>query len=133
MKRTNAEISKGNNDIMEKHRQRRQQQQSSSYKTPDNPIRDLKFLPAVREVSKKRRMDGKLKGPHAIRIRANPKPPIPRRNSHPDVVDGAKILASLKDGSRKKKKGTKRTKKRSTKKKRTKRTKKKRKKKRKKK
>ena len=107
---------------MEKHRQRRQQQQS--HQTPDNPIRDLKFLPAVREVSKKRRMDGKLKGPHAIRIRANPKPPIPRRNSHPDVVDGAKILASLKNGSRKKKKGTKRTKKRSTKKKRTKRTKK---------
>ena len=120
-KRSHTEISKGNNDIMEKHRQRRQQQQSSSYKTPDNPIRDLKFLPAVREVSKKRRMDGKLKGPQAIRIRANPKPPIPWRNSHPDVVDGAKILASLKNGSRKKKKGTKRKKKKGTKKKRTKR------------
>ena len=110
-------------DIMGQYRQRRLRQQSS-HQTPDHPIRNLKFLTADSKVNKRRRRDGKLKGPQAIRIRANPKPPIPWRNSHPDVVDGAKILASLKNGSRKKKKGTKRTKKRSTKKKRTKRTKK---------
>lgn len=123
----NKKIENNNESIMEKYRQRRQQQQrqQSSYKTPNHPIRDLKFLPSDPNVSKKRRKDGKLKRPTAIKMRANPKPATPWRVSHPDVVEGAIILSSLKNASRKKKKGTKKKYKKKTRKKRKKRTKKK--------
>ena len=122
----NKEIENNNESIMEKYRQRRQRQQSS-YKTPNHPIRDLKFLQANREVSKRRRKDGKLKRPTAIKMRANTKPATPWRVSHPDVVEGAIILSSLKNASRKKRKGTKRKYKKKTRKKRKRRTRKKRK------
>ena len=142
MKRTNAEISKGNNDIMEKHRRRRRQ----SHQTPNNPIRH--FLQADREVSRRRRMKGKLKEPNPIRIhgdkilgrndpRKRPSNPLPRTLQKKQKVWDAALesdektavdsLLNLRKGTRKKrkKKGTKRTKKKGTKRKRKKKRKKK--------
>ena len=72
-KRSNAEISKANEKIMEKHRKRQQlqqqqrlqqqrrQQQSSSYKTPNNRI--TKFSQGDPKVSEERRKNGKLEAP----------------------------------------------------------------------
>ena len=68
----NKKIENNNESIMEKYRQRRQRQQQqrqqSSYKTPNHSIRDLKFLTADPNVSKKRRKDGKLERPTSKRF-----------------------------------------------------------------
>jgi len=72
----NKKIENNNESIMEKYRQQRQQRQQqqrqqSSYKTPNHPIRDLKFLPADPNVSKRRRKNGKLERPTSKRFYGN--------------------------------------------------------------
>ena len=141
----NKEIENNNESIMEKYRQRRQQQrQQSSYKTPNHPIRDLKFLPVDPNVSKKRRKDGKLERPTSKRFygdnilgrndpRKRPSNPL-QRTLHKkqkewdaalesDEKTAVDSLLNLRKGTRKKRKKKrkkKRTKRNSTKKKRTK-------------
>ena len=91
---------------MDKFKKRKLRQQGLI--TPENNT-SINYA-ADRNISKRRRLKGKLPVVKAIKIRDSPPTPIPWRNSHPDVVEGATILASLKNASRKHKKKTKRTK-----------------------
>ena len=142
----NKKITEKNKEFMKKYeekRLKRQQQSSSSssYKTPNHPIRDLKFLSADPNVSKKRRKDGKLERPTSKRFygdkilgrndpRKRPSNPL-QRTLHKkqkewdaalesDEKTAVDSLLNLRKGTRKKRKKKrkkKRTKRNSTKKK----------------
>ena len=119
-----------NKSIMDKFKKRKLRQQGLI--TPENNT-SINY-DADRNISKKRRLNGKLPVVKAIKMRNSPPTPTPWRDSYPKLINGARILASLKNGSRKhkKKKGAKRKRTKRTKRtkstKRTKRTKRKRKK-----
>jgi len=112
-----------NKSIMDKFKKRKLRQQGLI--TPENNT-SINY-DADRNISKKRRLNGKLPVVKAIKMRNSPPTPTPWRNSYPKLINGARILASLKEGKRKRTK-RKRTKRKRTKRKRTKRTKRKRKK-----